>query len=82
MQGPYKFNARGELLLPARARLFIAAILLIGCMFVAERFGLVALIATGYRALAYILIAVYVVPLLTLGVGRLWHARSLVPEVL
>ncbi len=64
-----------------RARLFIAAILLIGCMFVAERFGLVALIATGYRALAYILIAVYVVPLLTLGVWRLWHARSLVPEV-
>jgi uncharacterized membrane protein YkvI len=35
---------------------------------VATQFGLVALIARGYRALAYLFIAVYVVPLLTYGV--------------
>jgi uncharacterized membrane protein YkvI len=40
-------------------------------MFLASRFGLVALIATGYRALAYILLAVYVLPLLTIGIWRL-----------
>jgi uncharacterized membrane protein YkvI len=40
-------------------------------MFVAQRFGLVALIANGYRALGYILIAVYVLPLLTVGVYQL-----------
>jgi uncharacterized membrane protein YkvI len=59
-----------------RARLFIALALLVGCMFVAQRFGLVALIATGYRALGYILIAVYVLPLLTIGVWRLAQQRS------
>jgi len=46
--------------------------LLAVCMLLADRVGLVALIANGYRALAYVLIAVYVVPLLTLGVWRLW----------
>ena len=43
-----------------RARLAIALFLLVGCMFVASRFGLVALIANGYRALAYIVLAIYV----------------------
>ncbi|WP_309662428.1 hypothetical protein [Sphingomonas sp.] len=65
-------NNRG-IALGNRARLTIALVLLIGCMFVADRFGLVALIATGYRALAYVLIAVYVIPLLTLGLWRLTH---------
>lgn len=62
-----------------RARLAIALALLIGCMFVASRFGLVALIANGYRALAYILLAVFVLPLLTVG---LWRLRLPAPEPL
>ena len=33
-------------------------------MLLADRIGLVALIASGYRALAWLLIAIYVVPLL------------------
>jgi uncharacterized membrane protein YkvI len=40
-------------------------------IFLADRFGLVTLIARGYRALGYILIAVYVLPLMTYGVWRL-----------
>lgn len=73
-------NRRG-IVLGNRARLAIALALLIGCMFVADRFGLVALIANGYRALAYILIALYVVPLLTLGVWQLRRpARQPIPE--
>ena len=59
-----------------RARLVIALALLVGCMFVAQRFGLVALIANGYRALGYILIAVYVLPLMTIGIWRLVQHRS------
>lgn len=55
-----------------RARLAIAVVVLAGCMFLADRFGLVALIANGYRTLAYVLIAVFVIPLMTLGVWRLW----------
>nr|WP_217497780.1 hypothetical protein [Lysobacter enzymogenes] len=40
-------------------------------MFLADRFGLVALIASGYRGLSYLLLAVYVLPLLTRGVWLL-----------
>jgi uncharacterized membrane protein YkvI len=67
--------------LSRRARLAIALFLLVGCMFVAQRFGLVALIATGYRALAYVLLAVFILPLLTVGVWRLLQHRSTPVEV-
>jgi uncharacterized membrane protein YkvI len=40
-------------------------------MFLASRFGLVALIANGYRALAYVLLATYILPLVTIGVWQL-----------
>ena len=43
--------------------------------------GLVALIANGYRALAYIFLGVYVLPLLTVGVLRLWRGRQTLSEV-
>lgn len=64
-----------------RSRLVIAFALLVGCMFLADRFGLVALIANGYRALAYILLAVFVLPLMTFGVWRLWRHQSTPVEV-
>jgi uncharacterized membrane protein YkvI len=40
-------------------------------MFVAARVGLVDLIASGYRILAWLFLAVYVVPLLGIGTYRL-----------
>ena len=40
-------------------------------MFLATRFGLVALIANGYRLLAAIFLLVYVLPVLTIGVYKL-----------
>ena len=49
----------------------IALVLLVSCMVLAQRIGLVALIADGYRALAVMLFALYVLPLLTLGLWRL-----------
>ena len=55
-------------------RLAIAIFVLIVCMFLASRFGLVALIATGYRALAYILLATFILPLITVGVWKLWNS--------
>lgn len=56
-----------------RQRLAIAAVVLVGCMFLASRFGLVALIATGYRALAYMLLATFILPLVTVGTWKLAH---------
>jgi uncharacterized membrane protein YkvI len=73
--------ARRGVELSNRARLAIAVAVLVGCMFLAERFGLVALIANGYRALAYILLAVFVLPLMTFGVWRLWRHQSTSAEV-
>jgi len=64
------------------ARLVIALLLLLFCMFLADRFGLVALIANGYRALAYILLAVFILPLMTFGVWRLWKHKKTPSEVL
>ena len=66
------WQARTSTPLSARARGALALGLLAICMLIADRVGLVALIANGYRALAYVLMAVYVVPLLTVGVWRLW----------
>ena len=74
-------RARRGAELTHRMRLAISLALLVFCMFLADRFGLVALIANGYRALAYILLAIFVLPLLTFGVWRLWHHRPIPVEV-
>jgi uncharacterized membrane protein YkvI len=64
------FASRGRpLTMPAR--LAVACALLIGSIFLAERFGMVALIASGYRLLAMVFLVVYVLPVLTLGVWKL-----------
>jgi uncharacterized membrane protein YkvI len=72
----HAWRARGRPGLGKRARATIAGVLLVGSIFIADRVGLVALIAQGYRALAYLFLAVYVLPLLTVGVWRLWQRRS------
>ena len=63
------------------ARLAIALAILSGCMLLAQRFGLVTLIARGYRALAAIFLLVYVAPLLTIGLARLWRRETLPQEI-
>jgi uncharacterized membrane protein YkvI len=62
--------------LSARSRFIAAGVLLVIAMLLAERFGLVTLIAKGYRGLAYVLITVYVLPVLTYGVYLLWQRRT------
>jgi len=74
-------RVRRGIALSHRARLAIALALLIFCMFLADRFGLVALIANGYRALAYILLVVFILPLMTFGVWRLWRPHPAPVEV-
>jgi uncharacterized membrane protein YkvI len=57
-----------EVTAPMRAALAFA--LLLPCMLVADRIGLVALIASGYRALGWVIIAVYILPLIAYVVLR------------
>lgn len=68
-------EARGRAALGTRARGLIGALILTGCMFVAARVGLIDLIASGYRFLAWMFMAVYLAPLLTIGVWRLARGR-------
>jgi uncharacterized membrane protein YkvI len=63
------------------ARLGLALATLSGCMLLAQRFGLVQLIAKGYRALAVIFLLVYVVPLLTVGIARLRHRGTIQQQI-
>lgn len=67
--------------LGAGARAAIAGALLLICMFVADRVGLIALIASGYRLLAYLFLAVFVLPLLTIGLARLLRRPAIPQEI-
>ncbi|QCB54305.1 hypothetical protein E5675_07565 [Sphingopyxis sp. PAMC25046] len=64
-------EARGRPPLGTGARAAIGGAVLVGCMFVASRVGLVDLIASGYRFLAWLFLATFVLPLLTVGIWRL-----------
>jgi uncharacterized membrane protein YkvI len=75
------WQRRRSAALDNRARLLITLALLIGCMLLADRVGLVALIANGYRALAWLFLAIYVLPLLTVGVARLLRRRAHQSEI-
>jgi uncharacterized membrane protein YkvI len=70
------YRARRGKELSHQVRLAVAAALLIGSVFIAERIGLVDLIAQGYRALAIAVVVIFVAPLLTLGVWRLTRPRA------
>jgi len=65
------WERRRSAALTHRARLAISLVLLIACMLLAGRFGLVALIANGYRALAYLILAIFILPLATIGLRRI-----------
>jgi uncharacterized membrane protein YkvI len=65
------YAARKGASLSKSARLWITGALLVGSIFLAARFGLVTLIARGYRALAYMFLAVFVLPVMTVGLWQL-----------
>jgi uncharacterized membrane protein YkvI len=70
------YAARSGRSLSKGARLSITAALLLGSIFLAARFGLVTLIARGYRALAYLFLAVFVLPVMTLGLRQVFLSRN------
>lgn len=70
----YLTERRGRAFPPAQ-RLASTVILLVVAIYFAQRFGLVDLIAKGYRALAVMFLLVFVLPLLSYGAWRLVAAR-------
>ena len=64
-----------------RARAACALALLVFCMVLADRVGLVSLIAGGYRLLAYALFALYVAPLALVSLVRFARRPVFQPEV-
>jgi uncharacterized membrane protein YkvI len=65
-----------DVLLSRGHRLAIGSILLITSVWIATEFGLVALVARGYRLLAVMMLVVYVVPVLTVGVWRVMRSSG------
>ena len=59
----------------------MTVLMLAGCMFAANRIGLVDLIASGYRLLALVFLLTFVVPLLTIGLARLMRRASVASEL-
>ena len=66
----FAWRTRSGVALTRGARLAITLTLLTVCMLLADRFGLVALIARGYRLLAYVFLIVYVAARADLGDGQ------------
>lgn len=71
--GPRRFGIR--------MRLAVSLAVLVGAVFLADRIGLIDLIAKGYRLLSWVFLAVYVLPLMTIGVWRLWRRRGVLAPV-
>jgi len=65
------WRRRRKVPLGPRQRVAFSLVLLVLCMFLASAIGLVDLIGSGYRLLAFILLAIYVVPLATIGLARI-----------
>jgi uncharacterized membrane protein YkvI len=70
------YAARTGGTLSASVRLSITAVLLLGSIFLAARFGLVTLIARGYRGLAYLFLGVFVLPVMTLGLRQVLGGKT------
>jgi uncharacterized membrane protein YkvI len=72
----YRAGADGTL--SPVARLCITATMLAGSVFVAERIGLIALIANGYRLLSMVFLLTFVLPVMTYGLWSVWRHRPMV----
>lgn len=69
----HAYQTGGHRTLSNRVRLVITVAILIGAVFVADRIGLISLIANGYRWLSFIFLGIYVFPLVTVGIWRMYR---------
>ena len=61
-----------SLLMPGYLRPTIAVVAMIIAVFISDRIGLIELIANGYVLLTYLFLAVFVLPLFTLGLYKIY----------
>jgi uncharacterized membrane protein YkvI len=69
------YEARRHAPFPRLGFLALSALIVFGSGVVAAKVGLIDLIAKGYGAFAYVMLAIFIIPLLTLGVWRLATGR-------
>ncbi|MFW2351313.1 hypothetical protein [Qipengyuania sp.] len=69
-------SRRPDAAVPVWFRAVLTIGVLAACMFVASWIGLVELIASGYRIMALVFLATFVVPILTLGAVRIFASRA------
>lgn len=69
------YEARYEKPFPRFGFLALSALIVFGSGVVATQVGLIDLIAKGYGAFAYVMLAIFIVPLLTFGLWRLLAQR-------
>ena len=69
------YEARRKTTFPRLGFLALSAAIVFGSGVVAARVGLIDLIAKGYGAFAYVMLAVFIIPLLTLGLWRLRESK-------
>jgi len=61
--------------MPSHIRVVVAAVVLITAVFLANALGLIGLIADGYGMITWGFIAIYVVPVLTIGVYKIFRSE-------
>lgn len=61
-------------LTPLQAGILTVVVLIVAAIL--SRVGLIALVAKGYGAMAYAFLLLFALPLLTIGVVRIWRAKS------
>jgi uncharacterized membrane protein YkvI len=66
------YNLRRGRITPRLVHLVVPAVLTFGSVFIASTVGLVALISQGYRAMAYVVLAIFILPLFTLGLVKIF----------
>jgi uncharacterized membrane protein YkvI len=62
--------------MPAALRPVASLAILAFALFLADRFGIVALVARGYGTITYAFLVIYVLPVMTIGLWRVCRARA------
>lgn len=66
--------------LPPYIRPAIAITLLFVSIFIGREIGLITLISKGYGLITYVFLAIFILPLLTVGLYKIFGAKNIIPQ--